>query len=120
MKNTEDIKIIASEYLPIFFKDLGPVSITVIKPEDVVFLTQATLRECAGGSQDAADKLLIALIQNAKEIGAEEAVRLCFNEGEAAGFYIPDYVRPLMTMMVSYTVDKDMVGNFKKYMEEKQ
>lgn len=114
-----DPKMITSNDVDVFFKNLHPITIQITKPTDAVFLALATLTQFSGNDKSIADGLLQTMILVAKNKGAEAAVLECFSEAKKMDIYFPDYTIPFFTEMVAYSVDPKNVAEMKEFLKSK-
>jgi len=88
------------------FDDFGPITITLNKPEDVLFLHTACLVYTCKNNMDAAERVLILMAKMAAESGPEKAVDMMIDEGKNHGFFFPDFYKPLCLAMLKHSMNK--------------
>jgi len=88
------------------FKDLSPFTITVIKPEDALFLSTALLRFVCNGNEKISNKMLMGMANLAQSVGVESAVSECFDIGKDEGHEFPEFIKPIFIHMLGHIIEK--------------
>jgi hypothetical protein len=71
------------------FNDFGPITITLTKPDDLLFLHTAAISYTCGGVEKA-KKVLLLMATMASKLSPEEAVEMAITSGREAGYFFPD------------------------------
>lgn len=88
------------------FKDFGPITITLNKIEDILFLHTASLVMTCNHKVENAEHILKLTAHTAASVGPEKAVDMSVDEGRKAGFYFPEFYKPLAIAMLKHSMSK--------------
>lgn len=88
------------------FKDFGPMTITLTKPEDIMFLHTASLVFTVNNNMTHAQQVLLLMADMAAKIGPEEAVNMAIEQGRQNGFFFPEFYKPLAIAMFKHSLAK--------------
>lgn len=96
----------------LFFRNLTPLQLTITNPSDIVFLSSACLQFLTGSPQ-LSEGVLKAMTVAAKDVGAEEAVKQCFDEAKKANVKAPSFMVPLFIFMMEYVTNPVNIKAYK-------
>lgn len=88
------------------FKDFGPITITLTKPEDIMFLHTASLTFTVNNNMKHAEQVLLLMADMAARVSPEEAVNMAIDEGKRHGFFFPEFYKPLAIAMLNHSLKK--------------
>lgn len=88
------------------FSDIGPFTITITNPDDLLFLHTACLIHTLNGDVDHAKEVLLLMADAATQLGPEKAIDMAVKEGREYDFYFPDFYKPLAIAMIKHTINK--------------
>jgi hypothetical protein len=88
------------------FKDFGPITITLKKPEDIMFLHTACLVFTMNNNMKSAEQVLLLMARMATDLGPEQAVEMAIMNGRQHGFFFPEFYKPLAIAMLNHSLKK--------------
>lgn len=90
------------------FDDIGPFTITITNPDDILFLHTACLIHTMGNDVEKAKEILLFIANGAADpyIGPDNAVSIAVKEGRAKGYHFPDFYKPLAIAMLKHSLGK--------------
>lgn len=88
------------------FKDFGPITITLNKVEDILFLHTASLVMTCNHKVENAEAILKMTAHCATTVGPEKAVDMSVDEGRKAGFFFPEFYKPLAVALLKHSMSK--------------
>lgn len=88
------------------YKDFGPITITLNKIEDILFLHAASLVMMCNHKVENAEQILKMTAHCASKVGPEKAVDMSVDEGRKAGFYFPEFYKPLAVALLKHSMSK--------------
>lgn len=91
------------------FEGLKPFTITVNNGADAMYLSMALMNSMTG-NQEVTNEAMKMMIRHARADGVQAAIDLYFNMADKAGMNFPEFIKPIMTLMVTHMFEnKDKI-----------